>query len=325
MKRRGFLTGLGCAAVWPLAAHSQQPPKPARIGWLTAQRAASLAPYVDAFRASLADLGHVEGRNLAIEFRYGDDAIARVPDLAAELVRLPVDLIVAQGAAVSVTSKLNLPIPIVYVTSGDPVAAGFAESLAQPRGNMTGLTFMAADLNGKRLELLREIIPDLRRVAIVANPEHPGEHLERSYSEETARRLGITTEYFPTRSNEELTGALNTMAGKPPQAISLFADGFAIQNRQRIIDFGMSHRAPVISGWPVFAQSGAICTYGPHLVDSYRRLAHYVDRILKGAKPADLPIEQPTKFQLVVNLRTAKTLGLTVPPSLLVRADDVIE
>ena len=325
MKRRGFLTGLGCAAVWPLAAHSQQPPGPARIGWLTAQRAASLATYVDAFRASLADLGHVEGRNLAIEFRYGDDAIARVPDLAAELVRLPVDLIVAQGAAVSVISKLNLPIPIVYVTSGDPVAAGFAESLAQPRGNMTGLTFMAADLNGKRLELLREIIPDLRRVAIVANPEHPGEHLERSYSEETARRLGITTEYFPTRSNDELTGALNTMAGKPPQAISLFADGFAIQNRQRIIDFGMSHRAPVISGWPVFAQSGAICTYGPHLADSYRRLAHYVDRILKGAKPAELPIEQPTKFQLVVNLRTAKTLGLTVPPSLLVRADDVIE
>jgi putative ABC transport system substrate-binding protein len=280
---------------------------------------------VEAFRASLADLGYVDGRNLSIEFRYGDDAIGRVPELAAELVRLPVDLIVAQGAAVSVVSKLNLSVPIVYVTSGDPVASGFADSLAQPRGNMTGLTFMAADLNGKRLELLREIIPDLRRVAIVANPEHPGEHLERSYSEETARRLGITTEYFPTRTSDELNGAFNSMSGKPPQAISLFADGFAIQNRQRIIDFGMSHRAPVISGWPVFAQSGAICTYGPHLVESYRRLAHYVDRILKGAKSAELPIEQPTKFQLVVNLRTAKVLGLTVPPSLLARADEVIE
>jgi putative ABC transport system substrate-binding protein len=304
---------------------AQQPAKVARIGWLTAQRAESLAPYVDAFRASLAALGYAEGRNLDIAFRYGDDVVARVPELAAELMRLPVDLIVAQGAAVSVVSKLNLPVPIVYVTSGDPVVAGFAESLAKPRGNMTGLTFMAADLNGKRLELLREIIPDLRRVAIVANPEHPGEHLERSYSEETGRRLGIATEYFATRSSDELTGAFNAMAGKPPQAISLFADGFAIQNRQRIIDFGMGHRAPVISGWPVFAQSGAICTYGPHLVESYRRLAHFADRVLKGAKTTELPIEQPTKFQLVVNLKTAKALGITVPPLLLARADEVIE
>ena len=324
MRRRQFIGGLGTALAWSTVGFAQ-PPKVVRIGWLTAQRAASLAPYVEAFRTSLADLGYADGRNLEIAFRYGDDIVARVPELAAELVRLPVDLIVAQGAAVSVISNLNLPVPIVYVTSGDPVAAGFAESLAKPRGNMTGLTFMAADLNGKRLELLREIIPDLRRVAIVANPEHPGEHLERSYSEETGRRLGITTEYFATRSSDDLTGAFNAMAGKPPQAISLFADGFAIQNRQRIIDFGMSHRAPVISGWPVFAQSGAICTYGPHLVESYRRLAHFADRVLKGAKTTELPIEQPTKFQLVLNLKTAKALQLTIPPTLLARADEVIE
>lgn len=325
MRRRQFIAGLGAAVACPTTSFAQQPAKVARIGWLTAQRAASLAPYVEAFRASLADLGYAEGRNLEIAFRYGDDVVARVPELAAELVRLPVDLIVAQGAAVSVISKLNLPVQIVYVTSGDPVAAGFAEGLAKPRGNMTGLTFMAADLNGKRLELLREIIPDLRRVAIVANPEHPGEHLERSYSEETGRRLGIATEYFATRSSDELTAAFNAMAGKPPQAISLFADGFAIQNRQRIIDFGMGHRAPVISGWPVFAQSGAICTYGPHLVESYRRLAHFADRVLKGAKTTELPIEQPTKFQLVINLKTAKALQLTIPPTLLARADEVIE
>jgi putative tryptophan/tyrosine transport system substrate-binding protein len=325
MKRRQFVAGLGAAVAFPKMSLAQQPAKVARIGWLTAQRAGSLAPYVEAFRASLADLGYAEGRNLEITFRYGDDVVARVPELATELVRLPVDLIVAQGAAVSVISKLNLPVPIVYVTSGDPVAAGFAESLAKPRGNMTGLTFMAADLNGKRLELLREIIPDLRRVAIVANPEHPGEHLERSYSEETGRRLGIATEYFSTRSSDELTAAFNAMAGKPPQAISLFADGFAIQNRQRIIDFGMGHRAPVISGWPVFAQSGAICTFGPHLLESYRRLAHFADRVLKGAKTTELPIEQPTKFQLVVNLKTAKALQLTIPPTLLARADEVIE
>jgi putative ABC transport system substrate-binding protein len=267
----------------------------------------------------------VEGRNLVIVFRYADDRIERVPELATELARLPVDLIVAQGAAVSVVSKLGLTVPIVYVFSGDPVSAGFAESLAKPRGNMTGLTFMAAELNGKRLELLREIIPGLSRVAVVANSEHPGAHLERAYSEETARRLGITIEYFPTRTREELTDAFNVMTRNPPQAISLFADGFAIQNRQRIIEFGMSHRAPVISGWPVFAQSGALCTYGPRLAESYRRLAAYVDRVLKGAKPSDLPIEQPTKFELVVNLKTAKALGLTVPPTVLAQADAVIE
>jgi putative ABC transport system substrate-binding protein len=216
-------------------------------------------------------------------------------------------------------------VPVVYVFSGDPVSAGFADSLARPRGNMTGLTFMAAEFNGKRLELLREIIPDLRRVAIIANPQHPGEQLERAFSEDAGRQLGLSIEYVPTRTNEELTTALAVMAARPPQAISLFADGFAIQNRQRIIDFAMKHRAPVISGWPVFAQSGALCSFGPRLIDSYRRLPYYVDRILKGAKPADLPIEQPTKFEMVINLKTAKTLGLTIPQSVLLRADEVIQ
>ena len=325
MKRRQMLTGLGCAVVWPLSAHSQQPASAARIGWITAQREASLTPYVDAFRASLADLGLVEGRNLVIVFRYGDDAIERVPQLAAELEQIHVDLIVAQGAAVSVISTLHLKVPVVYVYSGDPISAGFASSLAEPKGNMTGLSFMAPDLNGKRLELLREIIPDLHRVALIANPEHPGEHLERSYSTKTAERLGITVDYFPTRTQEDLAAAFASMVSQPPQAISLFADGFAIQNRQRIIEFGMNHHAPVISGWPVFALSGAICTYGPRLVGSYRRLAYYVDRVLKGARPAQLPIEQPTEFQLVVNFKTAKALGLTIPPTLLERADDIIE
>jgi putative tryptophan/tyrosine transport system substrate-binding protein len=261
MRRREFTTALVTTTVWPFAIGAQQSTKVARIGWLTAQRAPSLAPYVEAFRASLAELGHVEGRNIVIEFRYGGDAIERVPELAADLVRLPVDLIAAQGAAVPVISKLNLPIPFVYVFSGDPVSAGFADSLARPRGNMTGLSFMAPELNGKRLEILRDFNPDLRRVAIIANPEHPGEHLERAYSEKVAQRLDLAIEYYPTRTDEELTSAFNAMAGKPPQAISLFADGFAIQNRVRIIDFAMTQRAPVISGWPVFAQSGPLCTY----------------------------------------------------------------
>ncbi len=306
-----------------MAAHGAA--KPARIGWLTAQREASLTPFLAALRAAFAGLGYTEGRNLLIEYRYGDDNLERVPELAAELVRLPVDLIMAQGSAVAVIAKLGLPVPVVYVLSGDPVSAGLADSLARPRGNMTGLTFMAAELNGKRLELIREIIPGLRRVAIIANPSHPGEHLERDYTREYGRQLGLSTEYFATRTRDELNDAFTAMAKNPPQAISLFADGFAIQYRQSIIDFGLSHRAPVVSGWPIFARSGALLTYGPHLASSYQRMAHFADRILKGGRPSDLPIEQPTKFELVINLRTAKALGLTIPPSVLIRADEVIQ
>jgi putative ABC transport system substrate-binding protein len=312
-------------AAMPRSLAAQGAPKAARIGWLTAQQESSLTPNLAAMRAGFADLGYIEGRNFSIEYRYGNDVVERVPELAAELVKLPVDIIVAQGAAVSEVSKLGLPVPIVYVFSADPVSAGLADSLARPRGNMTGLTFMAAELNGKRLEILRDIIPDLRRVAIVANSEHGGVHLERANSEEVGRRLGLTIRYYPTPTYEKLNGAFAEMATDPPQAISVFSDGFAVQNRQSIIDFATSQRAPVIAAWAIFARSGALCSYGPRLSESYRRLAYYVDRILKGAKPADLPIEQPTKFETVINQRTAKALGLTIPQSLLVSADEVIE
>jgi len=335
MNRREFITLIGgAAAAWPVVTQAQQtsplrPPVPlrskARIGWLTAQREASLTPYIQVLRDALSDLGYVVDRNLAIEFRYGDDAIERVPELAADLVGHQVDLMVVQGAAVNVINKLSLPIPVVYVYSGDPVLAGFADSLARPHSNMTGLTFMAAEFNAKRLELLTELIPNLNGVAIVANPEHPGEHIELTYSEEAARRLNLTIKYFPTRTSDELNAAFSAMTTEPPQAISVFADGFAVQNRQRIIDYSMNLRVPVISGWAIFAKSGALCTYGPRLAESYRRLAYYIDRVIKGTKPADLPIEQPTKFELVINLKTAKALGLTVPPTLIARADEVIE
>jgi putative ABC transport system substrate-binding protein len=325
MKRREFLASAIAIAAMPRSLVAQGAPKAARIGWLTAQSESSLTPYLAAMRAGFADLGYIEGRNLTIEYRYGNDVVERVPELAAQLVKLPVDIIVAQGAAVSEISKLGLPIPVVYVFSADPVSAGLADSLARPRGNMTGLTFMAAELNGKRLEILRDIIPDLRRVAIVANSEHGGVHLERANSEEVGRRLGLTIRYYPTPTRDKLNDAFAAMAADPPQAISVFSDGFAVQNRQSIIDFATSQRAPVIAAWSIFARSGAICSYGPRLSESYRRLADYVDRILKGAKPADLPIEQPTKFETVVNQRTAKALGLTIPQSLLVSADEVIE
>jgi putative ABC transport system substrate-binding protein len=324
VQRRTLLIS-AIAAALPEFAVAETAQRLARIGWVTAQQASSLTPYVEAFRSGLADLGYIEGRNLVLVLRYGDDNLERVPELAAELVRVPVDLIVSQGAADVLINKLDLPVPVVYAFSGDPVAAGFAESLARPHANMTGLTLMAPELTAKRLELLREMIPDLRRVAILFYPEHPGQDIERAYSEGTAQRLGIALTYFATSTSDDLHRALAAMAVEPPQAISLFADGFAVQNRERIFDFTTNRRIPVISGWPIFAESGALCTYGPDLAVSYRRLAYYVDRVLKGAKPAELPVEQPTKFELVLNLRSARKLELTIPETILVRADRVIE
>jgi putative ABC transport system substrate-binding protein len=323
MNRRRFLISSAVIAMGIRRAPAAG--KTFRIGWLTAQRESSLTPFLEAFRAGLAEFGYREGENLAIDYRYGDDNLLRVAPLAVELVRKPVDVLVVQGAAVPLVYELKLSTPAVYVFSGDPVVAGFADSLARPRGNMTGVTFLAAELNAKRLEILRDAVPALRRVAVIANPEHPGSEIERTYSEETARKLGLTIEFFGTATESQLASALAAMDSNPPQAISLFADGFAIQYRQRIIDFGMKHRAPVISGWEVFARSGALCSYGPKLSESYRRLAYYVDRVLKGTPPSELPIERPTKFETVVNLKTARALGLKVPDSILTSADKLIE
>jgi putative tryptophan/tyrosine transport system substrate-binding protein len=325
MRRRDAIKMLGALALCPPQRVSAQDRRVARVGWLTAQKADSLTPFIQALREGFVELGYAEDRNLKLVFRYGEDDLRRVPELVAELIQAPVDIVLVQGAAISIVNSIKLPVPVVFASSGDPVSAGFVESLARPGRNMTGVTFMAADLNGKRLELLRDLVPNLRRVAIIANPEHPGEHLERDYSERTSRQLGVQVDYYPTRSTGELTDAFAAMRSKLPQAISLFADGFAIQNRDRIIGFGMENKVPVISGWPVFAQSGAICTYGPRLTESYRRMASYVDRIFNGAKASELPVEQPTRFQLVVNMRTARALNIDVPSSVLVRADDIIE
>lgn len=325
MKNRRRLLGAALAlSAWPLGSSAQPTAAPVRIGWLTAQRPPVFGPYLDAFRDALAERGYVEGRNLRIEFRFGDDDVRRVPALAAELVQSGVDLLVVQGAAVYEVSRLDLKVPIVYVYSGDPVVAGVAASLARPGRNMTGLTFMAAELNAKRLELLDEMLPSLRRVALLANPEHPGERDERAVSQIAARNLGLAVQYEPVRNLQELEAALQRLAAAAPQAILLFADAFAVQNRERIIAFGMQHRAPVVSGWPVFAESGALCTFGPRLVDSYRRLGGYADQVLRGARPADLPIEQPATFETVINLRTAEALGLRVAETTLLRADRVI-
>ena len=296
-----------------------------RIGWLTVQKADGVAAFIAALRAGLADRGYVEGRGITIEYRFGNDVAERVSELASDLMGLQVKLIVAQGAAVPILHKLALPVPIIYAFSGDPVAAGFADSLARPHRNMTGVTLMTAELSGKRLELLKDLIPDLRRVAILARPEHPGEPRERAYCEEAANKLGLAIAFFPTSKPQEIDAAFAAMAADPPQGILVLPDGFMVQNRHRLLEAAAIHRVPLVSGWRIFAESGAVCTYGPTLTESYRRLAYFVDRVLRGAKLADLPVEQPTRFELVVNLKVAKALGLTVPPLLLARADEVIE
>jgi len=219
---------------------------------------------------------------------------------------------------------MNLPTPVVYAYSADPVIAGLAQSLARPNANMTGLTYMAVELNGKRLELLREMTPGVRRVALLANPAYPGQDNERSSSESTGGRIGLDVRYTPARTSDELAAAFAKMAADKVQAISVLADSFTVQNRDSIIAFGMQQRIPVVASWPVFARSGALCSYGPRLSDSYQRLAYYVDRVLRGTKPANLPIEQPTTIETTVNLKTADALGLQVPQAVLVRADQVL-
>jgi putative ABC transport system substrate-binding protein len=325
MKRRVLLASMLTAAVSARASLAQSLPIATRIGWLTAQSEASLVPYISALRDGLAELGYEVGKNLAVEFRYGNDSLARIPEMAVELVRAGVRAILVQGSAVPLVAKLKLPVPILFVTSTDPVLAGLAEALARPGGNMTGLTFMAAELNTKRLELLRELVPGLRRLALLGNPEHPGEQLERAVSRHAAQRLGLRVDHYPTSTSSELARAFEVMAAERPEGLSIFADGFSLGNRHEILDFATARRIPSVSGWAVFAHSGAVCTYGPRLAASYRRLAVYVDRILQGAKPAELPIEQPTVFELVINMNAARVLGLAIPPSLLARADEVIE
>lgn len=312
-------------AVLPLAMPALAQAAPPRIGWLTAQGAASLAPFIPALRAGLAERNLVEGRDIRLDFRFGDDDAARVPALLDELLRLPVRLLLVQGAAVAAVIRARPPVPLVFVMSSDPVAAGLAESLSRPPPGVTGITFLSAELNGKRVELLRELRPDLVRLAVLSNPAHPGEHLERAEAVAAAARLGLAVRFHQARNAAELEAAFAGIERDGAQGLSVFADGFALQNRTAIARFAALQRVPLVSGWRVFAEAGALLSYGPRLEESYRRLAHFVARILRGAKPEEMPIEQPRHFELVVNQRAAAAIGLEVPTALLARADLVLE
>jgi putative ABC transport system substrate-binding protein len=322
--RRDLFGWLGIAAIMPRVAAGAGT-EPAHIGFVSGGDEMGAIDFVAALRGGLAAEGYREPDTLRLDLRYADYALNRVPALVAELERQRVELIVTHAAATPIVVKEERRVPVVYEFSADPVATGIAGDLAHPLFNATGVTLMRAELNGKRLEFLHEIMPDLRRVAVIVNPLHAGEERERAGLAAAAERLGLHLAFFPTPNRAELDRALATISADPPQAIVAFSDGFVVENRGAIIDFAMSRYLPVASGWAVMAKSGALLTYGPRLAESYRRTAYFVGRILRGAKTAELPIEQPTVLELVINLQSARRLGLTVPLTLLARADQVIE
>jgi putative tryptophan/tyrosine transport system substrate-binding protein len=325
MKRREFITLLGGAAVaWPLGAQAQQPATVPRIGWIAIGTPQG-SEFLGAVKQGLRQLGYVEGRSIIIETRWPTDIRDRVPELVRELLALNVQVIVTQGAIVPLVRRVIDSTPVVFGYSGDPVEAGLVNSFSRPGGNFTGATFMSYEVNAKRVELLREAFPHVTRVAILSNPLHPGEQRELKESEQGAKRLEIGVSYAQMPSAAEIEPAFERIRAAGAEAMIALPDGLVMQHRKRIIEFAVLQRIPVISGWSEFAKSGGTMTYGPNLNDSFQRLATYVDKILKGANPGELAVEQPTKFELVINLKAAKAIGLEVSPILLGRADEVIE
>jgi putative tryptophan/tyrosine transport system substrate-binding protein len=266
----------------------------------------------------------VEGQNVVIEHRSGEGS-ARLANLATELAQLQVDVIVAQGAAATPAKTAAGAVPVVFGTSGDPVEGGLVASLARPRGNITGLTFLAFELVGKRLELLKEVLPKISRVAVLANPAHPGEQRELRETQNAAQSLGASLQYLQVKASADFDSAFEAVSSQHANALLVFPDALTIAHRVGIAEFAAKSRLPSMFGWKEYVEAGGLMSYGPNLQDMFgQRIAVYVDKILKGAKPADLPVEQPTKFELVINLKTAKQIGLTIPPNVLARADRVI-
>jgi len=303
-------------------AEAQKPAKVPRVGYLIPAAGAS-AQY-EAFRQGLRDLGYVEGQNIAIEYRSGESS-SRLADLATELAQLKVDVIVAQGAAANQAKTVAGAIPIVFGMSGDPVEGGFVASLARPGGNMTGVTFLAFELVGKRLELLKEVLPKISRVAVLANPAHPGEQRELKETQTTAQSLGATLQYLQVKASTDFDSAFEAVSKQHASALLVFPDAVTLAHRVRIAEFAAKSRFPSMFGWKEYVEAGGLMSYGPNLQDLWRqRIPVYVDKILKGTQPADLPVEQPMKFELVINLKTAKQIDLTIPPNVLARADRVI-
>jgi putative ABC transport system substrate-binding protein len=325
MRRRQFITLLGAAAAWPLAARAEQAGKVARIGFLGGTSEPGFAMQIERFRTGLRELGYVEGTNIIIEYRWAEDKYDRLPELAAELVRSNVDVIVTHGTPGSLAAKrATATIPIVIANIGDPIAAGIVVSLARPGGNITGLSFFSPQLGSKRLELIKELMPQLARVAVLLNANNPINGPVVEAMETGARSLKVELQQFLVRSPSEIENAFDRMEQGGIAAVVVDDDAMLTANIGAIAALAIKQRLVSI-GWGAYARAGSVMGYGGDFMENYHRAAAFVDKILKGAKPADIPIEQVTKFEFILNLRTAKALGLDVPPIMLVRADEVIE
>jgi putative ABC transport system substrate-binding protein len=325
MRRREFITLLGgAAAAWPLVARAQQAGKIYRIGILEPIPAERNAANLDALRKGLRDLGYVEGRNLVIEYRSADGRAERFPDLAAELVRLKVDLIVTRGTpAARAAKKATETIPTVMATMGDPHA--IVGSFARPGGNITGVTTFSTELTAKRIELLKELVPNLSRVALLHNMGNPAAPPEWEETKTAARSLGLKAELLDVRSEGDLGRAFEWVVRQHVDALVIGADGLTQMYQQTIVDFVARNRLPSACPAREFVEAGGLIAYAVNYSDMYLRLASFIDKIFKGTKPGELPVEQPTKFELVINVKTAKALGLTIPQSLLLRANELIQ
>jgi putative tryptophan/tyrosine transport system substrate-binding protein len=320
MRRREFITLLGGAAVaWPLTARAQQAGKLPTIGFEAAQ---SSSPRTAAFVQRLRELGWIEGRTIAMEYRWSEGNPARQAEIAAEFVRLKVDVIVSTSIAVSTFKQATEVIPIVFALGADPIRGGVIASLARPGGNVTGLSILSTDIASKRLELLREAVPGIRRLAVIANAGNPQAVLEVDEIKAVARTLGIEIASLEIRRAQDIAPAFEALKA---DALYVASDVLVYSNRTRILTFAHSARLPTMFNNRFFIEAGGLMAYGPNFSDQFRRAAELVDKILRGTKPGDIPVEQPSRFEIVVNLTTAKALGLTIPDSFLLRADEVIE
>jgi putative ABC transport system substrate-binding protein len=327
MTRREFITLLaGGAAAWPFAAPAQEAAKTPRIGFLGNSTPALETNLIGPFRDGLRALGYEEGRNIVIEYRWAEGKYDRFPALVAELLAANVDVLVTAGTPASLAiKKARTSVPVVMIAVGDPVGTGLVPSLARPGGNLTGLSSIAPDLEGKRLELLREVVPKLSYVGMFINSANPFHTVSVQQARAAAQALGIKLQLLDVRAAEDLDGAFTAILKERPEALLILADRVFLHDRMRMMDFAIKYRLPSVNAYHELVEAGGLMSFGPSYEDMHRRAATYVDKILKGAKPADLPIEQPTKFTLTLNLKSAKAIGVDVPPFLLARADEVIE
>jgi putative ABC transport system substrate-binding protein len=326
MRRREFISAVGGTVVtWPLAVQAQQP-KPPTIGYFCATTAAAEKLRTDAFLQRLSELGWIQGQTVTIEYRWAESRSERFPEIAAELVQLRVDIIVATSiAAVLACKQATTNIPIVFPLAGDPLSTGLVTSLARPGGNVTGLSNQGADLAGKRLEVLREVNPGLHRLAVLANAEYPGRTSEIADIQTAARTLGLNVAVFEITPAGDVSPVFDTMRKDGAEALYVVGDTFMNSNRTRISTLAIQARLPTIYVAREYVEAGGLMSYGANIPHLFARAAELVDKILRGTKPGDIPVEQPTKFELIINLKTAKALGITVPLPVLGRADEVIE